>query len=281
MWYQEFDPHPSLAPYIVNFWRIRQSEDCRPLHRERILPDGNPGLMFNWYPIQRSGMDTACHMELGRQVWFVGQKNHSVDYQFPEHLPTLTWGVRFHPAGCRAFSSVAMQELVDQVVEAREVFGPGVEELIGFDQERLDASFVVSWLNHYFLRLLVPYQTPLLVTSSMASVLQRQQVPIHQLASLHRMSARQVERYFQGYVGLSPKRFSTVNRFNRMVCQFDHMNEACLASLSAEAGYFDTIHMRREIRRICGIGVQTLLNHGQDKMRPILTELIRKRMQWS
>ena len=172
-----------------------------------------------------------------------------------------------------------MHEVVDQVVLARQIFSADVEELSGFDQEHLSPGFVVQWLNSVFLRSLFPYQTPLLVTTSLASILQQQQVPIHKLASRHRMSARQIERYFQGYVGLSPKRFSSINRFNRMVVQFDQIKEAGLAELSTEAGYFDTIHMRREIRRICGTGIQSLFQGDQHKMRPILNELIRKRMQ--
>lgn len=78
MWYQEFDPHPSLEPYIVNFLRIHLPAGSRLLRREQIHPDGNPGLMFNWYPIQRMDQAGPIQLELDRQVWFVGQKNKSV-----------------------------------------------------------------------------------------------------------------------------------------------------------------------------------------------------------
>lgn len=64
------------------------------------------------------------------------------------------------------------------------------------------------------------------------------------------MSERQLERRFLQRVGLTPKRFASLRRFERAVVLARTAPSLTCAAL--EAGYYDQSHMNREFRRYAG-----------------------------
>ncbi|MCF8238711.1 MAG: helix-turn-helix domain-containing protein [Saprospiraceae bacterium] len=278
MRYQEYLPHPSLRPYIANFW-LMEVESCAGLPRiEQILPDGNASLMFSRNSIQRSCDRHPDWTDLSNRAVFVGQKSKSVQYSFPTDQPVLTWGVRFHSSGVGAFSSLPMHQCTDQLLDATCVFSNDVEEIMLKIMEETSPMVILSALNQFFLSKLISHQTPLLVTSYMTSALQRFPMPIQQLAGQFRMSTRQVERYFKTYVGLAPKTFACIARFNLAILEAADYPDISLYEISNASGYFNTIHMHRESLKICGQRPQIVFQAEQSQMRPIFQHIIRQRL---
>ena len=78
---------------------------------------------------------------------------------------------------------------------------------------------------------------------------------------------RQLHRRFLATVGLGPKLFQSVVRFQRL------LDLACLsplmglAGLAAEAGYADQSHMTREVRSLAGLSPLRLL---QERRVPLV-----------
>jgi len=65
------------------------------------------------------------------------------------------------------------------------------------------------------------------------------------------LSSRQLRRLFDAHVGVGPKTFQRVLRFQRFV---QHADEGVpLARAAADAGYSDQAHMSREVLRMSGV----------------------------
>ncbi len=63
-------------------------------------------------------------------------------------------------------------------------------------------------------------------------------------------SERHLRTVFADVVGMSPKRFSRIDRVRRVL---RHIGEKDLAHLAVEAGYYDQSHMTAEFRRVMGV----------------------------
>ncbi len=278
MRYQEYLPHPSLRPYIVNYWQIVMEPSGFPAPVEQILPDGNASLMFTSNSIRRSFDGEPEGIDLSGRAVFVGQKRKAIQYTFPTDNQVVTWGVRFHPSGVRAFTDLPMHECTDLVMDATDVFSSAVQELMDRIMDQPFSRTILPAMDQFFLSRFRSHQTPLLITTEMASILQRDQHSIQRLAETFRMSTRQVERYFKTYVGLTPKNFSCIARFNLAVLEANPYPDISLAAISHASGYFNTIHLQRETMKICGQRPQVVFEAKQSQMRPLFMHILRQRL---
>ena len=72
---------------------------------------------------------------------------------------------------------------------------------------------------------------------------------IDRLARSAGLGRRQFERRFSEHVGLSPRLFGRIVRFQRAV---RHLGAESGAAIAARCGYADQAHLIREIRRFAG-----------------------------
>jgi transcriptional regulator GlxA family with amidase domain len=171
-----------------------------------------------------------------------------------------------------------MYHCTDQLLDASCVFSHAVNEIMQKIMDEPSPMVILPVLNQFFRSQLMSHHTPLLVTSYMTSALQQLPVPIQQLAGQFRMSTRQVERYFRTYVGLAPKTFSCIARFNLAILEATDYPDISLGEISDASGYFNTIHLHRETMKFCGQRPQIVFQAEQSQMRPIFQHIIRQRL---
>jgi AraC-like DNA-binding protein len=78
------------------------------------------------------------------------------------------------------------------------------------------------------------------------------QIQVHKLADLVGTSVRTLERTFLAEVGLSPKRFIRLVRFQNTIGRVRNQNYRTLAELASDCGYADQPHFIREIKQFTG-----------------------------
>jgi AraC-like DNA-binding protein len=84
-------------------------------------------------------------------------------------------------------------------------------------------------------------------------------VPIERLAHQVGVSRRQFERRFREHVGLSPRLFGRIVRFQRA---FHMLGRESGAAIAAQCGFADQAHLVREVRRFAGV-TPTLLAEAE------------------
>jgi AraC-like DNA-binding protein len=92
------------------------------------------------------------------------------------------------------------------------------------------------------------------------SLLDAADTPIDELARRHRVSRRQLERDFRRCLGVAPRTYARLVRFQRAACAIaDGMP---LAQVAAEHGFADQAHMTRVFGETAGVTPRHLRDGG-------------------
>ncbi len=115
--------------------------------------------------------------------------------------------------------------------------------------EATDAAARVAVVERMLLEL--PYEDDALVTRAatlLASA--HDEVGVRDVAIDLGLSERQLERRFLARIGITPKRFATLRRFERALGRVSAASSLTAAAL--DAGYYDQSHFIRDFRRFTG-----------------------------
>lgn len=223
-------PQAALQPYVSHYWLSRQNVD--PHHT--ILPDGALDLVLE--------VDTC-----GSRAWVYG----TTTTPHPQALrPACHYlGVRFRPGQGRHFLRAAALELTDRQEAAAGLLALDLQDVPELTHDgavfsRLDALLARHLQAH------APLSTPL--DEAIRAMERRHGVlPVTTAAALQGKSLRQFERDFRETVGVSPKLFARIQRFQRARVLLAHTSLS-LADVAAELAYTDQSHMSHEFRRFAG-----------------------------
>ncbi|HJS74692.1 MAG TPA: DUF6597 domain-containing transcriptional factor, partial [Vicinamibacteria bacterium] len=203
--YREVLPAAPLRRFIECYWFLRAPE-AKPSGAQPILPDGCMEIVFHLgAPFRRCHLEGRTETQPARML--VGQMDHHVTV-LPGG-PVDVVGVRFQPSGAHPLFRFPMWELRNELVPLGDVADvPECLDEIPLERRAraLDAMFLPRFQNEPtaddgFER-------------AVARVVEREgRVSVDGLSKGLGVSARQLERTFRERVGLGPKRFANVLRF--------------------------------------------------------------------
>jgi AraC-like DNA-binding protein len=245
-------PVPPLSEVVELFWySAREAAAIRGAVREAILPDGCAHLVFNLsenrvriYRQIESDKLTA----LGGSI-FCGPQ--SSPYAI---MPTAAdvIGVLFRPGGVFRLLSAPTEEFKNAQVPLEVIVGGSDlrDELIAartpaarflllekFLLRRLQRSLPLHRAVHYAVRAFE--QDSFL---SVAAVLKR-----------IGLSERRFSRIFSEHVGLTPKLFQRIRRFQRAMASLPSSGEVDWAGTATAVGYYDQAHLINDFRTFSSV----------------------------
>ncbi|AZA84054.1 AraC family transcriptional regulator [Chryseobacterium lactis] len=240
MKYRELKPTIALEPYIHSFWELKGDETDSQW--ERNFPDGCPGLVINLGNecITDNGV---LRMDFGK-TYAVGTMTSFKDSFIEEG--THLFGVCLKPASFSNFYSfAALNELTGKTVQFEKSNSFSIEKLI-----RNPADY----LNSFFVNRLQTTHNGLL--QSVIADIHRSngQLSIDHLAKRNFVTVRWLERNFKTYIGITPKAYSNIVRFqNAFALIKSSSNEQSLLDIAFECGFYDHSHLANEIKRNTGV----------------------------
>ncbi|MBI4888511.1 MAG: helix-turn-helix transcriptional regulator [Acidobacteria bacterium] len=216
------------------------------MKRVELLPDGTLGLLF-----QITDGSVARPGSRDGNLYVVGTRTTAL-YKTTQAVP-LAVMLRFRPGTASAILGVPAQQLTDRIV--------GLEDLWGADGRHLRRTMLsvaeipdmIALLQATIeARAIRAGQSPSLHLAQQAvSLITRRPTPISvaDLAARLEVTTRHLRRVFTTEVGIGPKEFLRVIRFQRAAGAAAPQN---WASVAAEAGYYDQAHMIRDFRALTG-----------------------------
>ena len=173
-----------------------------------------------------------------------------------------TFTISFTPTGFSQLFGITMSDFAGNGVDARGVLGLGIQDL----RERLgnESEFegMVAHANQFLVPLVQRCKaTPdrffhLLQFSNLEKFNHVESVD--NWVSATGLSVRQFERRFNCAVGVSPKRYLRVRRFQRALKMKDSVDRLTWGQVAAECGYYDQMHLVREFKDLGGEAPSTL-----------------------
>lgn len=244
MSYRQVKPHHALADYIDAFWTT--SGNGRKLMTEKILPDACVDIIFNLGDDCKTDNGTF-NLENGK-AYLVGTMKH---FKLVEIKPeTKLLGIRFKPAAFSAFCKfTSLHQVTDRTIALEKKLSPDFNQII---------SKSTNYLNQFFLNKLTHPKHILLPVIADVNYC-KGQISVTELAKRHFTTTRQLERSFKQHVGITPKEFISLVRYQFVLSAIQHKSaEKSLLDVAFEHGYYDHAHLANELKRYTGVAPSKL-----------------------
>ncbi|MCE9674028.1 helix-turn-helix domain-containing protein [Myxococcus stipitatus] len=258
MLYTSHAPMAPLADFVEYYWSLGDV----PAHaRERIVPSGTLELVVNLHEDEIRVYDpvdpTRCRRFSGAVVSGAYRSYFVIDTR--EHTSIV--GVHFRPGGARAALGLPPGELADTHVDLETLWG-GRARLL---RERLCSARTPGERFRLLEEALL---------SSLRAMPERQRAMHFALERLARggssvgdvaaelgLSRRRFIELFTADVGITPKLFGRVRRFQRALAMTERPRVPAWSQLALECGYFDQSHMSRDFMDFSGLSPAAFLRH--------------------
>lgn len=227
--YCEYPPAPALRPFVACYWTLAGAGG----QPERVLPDGRAELVVH----------LGDSFENQARALFIGQQRQAVLLRPLGRVDVF--GVRFRPAGASAFFRIPQSELASRIVP---LAGVGAT---AWESEMYDAPSTAlrcQRTDAFLLRRPSPSPPSARI---LAAIQAPPGTPIELLAARAGVSRRQLEREFLHAVGLPPKTWTRIVRFQHALAL--RRAGRPWASVALSAGYYDQAHLIGDCRRITGL----------------------------
>ncbi len=244
MKYRKVKPYKELEPYIHFYWELKGNEVERQW--ERVFPDGCAGIVMN--------LGDACltdngsfSMEFGK-TYIVGAMTSFKDSFIDADTHLI--GVCLKPATFANFYNYAPQnELTNDTVE--------FEKSNSFNIDKtFDNPF--NYFDKFFSERIKSKNNQLQsVINDIHATNGR--ISIYELSKRNFTTVRQLERNFKKFIGLSPKEYSNIIRFQNALGLIKNPDRnRSLLEIAFECGYCDHSHLTHEIKRNTGLSPSQL-----------------------
>ena len=253
--YLEHRPEAQLLPWVRMLWYVRAPE---AVGRERVLPNGDVQIVINLAREHCAGCREGEAEFKQAPALLVGtQRCYSVIDS--TDLKEMV-GVVFRPGGIRRFVAEPADEFRFAETALEDVWG-GVALL----RERLlEASDVVAKFavleQELAVRLRVEEVHPgfLLAMRELRAASQRgTNVSVSEMSRVTGYSTRRLGQLFGEEIGVGPKMFARILRFQRAVKRLHRGSEMRWDALALECGYGDQSHFANDFREFSGVNPTT------------------------
>lgn len=240
MGYWEERPVDVLRPYVAALWIW---EGVAPPDSYRVLPDGCIDIIFS---------STRAENRDAHRLDVVGTMTRCLVVS-RVGLP-IVLGVRFRPGGALPFLDCPASEITDAHLSLEEMWGQDANRLLCRLGECVSVSERLSLIQRALLERIdgaFPEDKRMMYAARHIAADPRFS-NLDNLASDMGLSPRQFRRRFEAEVGIGPKRFGRVIRFQRCL-QMVLQRGGRWADLAYEHGYCDQAHLIRDFKEFTGL----------------------------
>jgi AraC-like DNA-binding protein len=247
-------PGPRLSPFVKLLWASDQAASPWSVAggRERVLPTGGMHLVFRLsdHPLRLfNDINDPIGYRVGHTI--VGGARASF-YVREISQPVSSVGAQLRPGAAELLFGVPAGELAGRHTPLEDLWGPSAVEA----RERLgEAGGLQRQLDVFEALLAARLPTVRGLHPAVAQALARftTTADVRQAVKESGYSHRRFIALFQHGLGLTPKLYCRVLRFQEALEQVAGRTAASLVEVALDAGYSDQAHFNREFREFAGV----------------------------
>ena len=250
-------PSPQLIEYIQYYWLL----ECTPSPEEsihRVMPTGLPELMINYGDRLICSGDEPDTVQ--PRMHFCGQRN--TFYQVKQTGHTRILSALFTPLGALHFFHSSFSGLLNRSVSLNDMFPADSERLYDMLCSAPCSSGKIGILESFILeKMNKRYRKDYFLVNEIISGIKDAKgvITIDQICHRFGVNSRSLERRFDEYIGMPPKSFLRIVRFQNVLDSYPDYSGS-LTELSLDCGYYDQSHFIREVREFSGFSPQELFS---------------------
>ena len=256
-------PSPPLSQYVDFFWYY---DDLASDHnREHVLPDGSFELIINLEdrPRKLFHRDNAERYDSFRRAWLSGAQSQYLVIDVLQGASMM--GAHFKPGGIAPFLQCPAGETSERVTELDAIWGALASEL----RERLLAApnpqTKFRMLEQFLLKRLLSQQRVTNGERRVSWAVQRfmQQPELQNIGAVAAelgVSHKHFIEQFRARVGVTPKLFCRIRRFQQVLAQIGSKGRVEWAGVAYSTGYFDQAHFVHDFQGFAGLNPTAYLS---------------------
>ena len=262
-----FETHDINAPFSEYVESIFHFKGFTPDHSiERVVPTGHVFVIFELDGMQRNTFDNETLEPNGRfrKAWVSGIHRNYISIS--AHQDSEMFVMQFKAYGAYPFLQLPMDQLADRVVPASDILD-GQLEVLREDIATAPTSaekFSVAerWLESRDHQKSAP---PVSVVA-VAKLLQQQPASkLNEIVNSYDGTQKHLISQFKKFVGLTPKQYQRVLRFNDVFTQMQNDQFLSWSDLAHHCGYSDQSHFIREFKHFSGFNPESFLKQEFDE----------------
>jgi AraC-like DNA-binding protein len=261
--YQEFAPCPSLQPYVDRYWLVEAGAfDTFPVE-QLIVPNGLDALVLHYTRQRPTLLQQAGGQTTLPNNYILVQPRGSYSICIQDHAGVV--GVFFRAGALRYLLAECLSQLAGRIIELETVWGNAtrqiseqLQEVVPPQQIKVLEAFLLSRLSKL---------VPKLSHADYALQLINQRagaISLGQLTATLRVSRQFIAREFQEKMGISPKLYCRVTRFNAAHRFLLANPKANWLDITYLFGYYDQSHLIKDFRQFTGLSPQCFTNMTTD-----------------
>ncbi|MBC8110295.1 MAG: AraC family transcriptional regulator [Verrucomicrobia bacterium] len=248
-------PSQPLRPYFDRYWIMRSDPYTEHLVEFPPVLQHNIALMLNDTSSWKMGTPSQPN-QIDSSFVMAGQQTEVVRVPFPLVCDNI--GVQIKPTGIYGLWGIPAHKMTEHFFDVRDVLNRAdatrlVEQLINeSNDEKLFALLDKFMLGQLQKRRVNDRHLKKIVFAQQQLVFSNGNACISKLAAQLCCSTRTLERYFDDYLGLPPKEFAKLVRFNKTIYLLDKEKKSLKEVIDA-LSFTDYSHLHKDFRSIMGI----------------------------
>src|SRR5262245_2144562 len=246
-------PRPALRPFVRNVWLIddRAAPRTPEPTLEHVLPRGGMHLVFRLSNERLRVFDPTHRRELTFGPVVVGGARSSF-YLKDISAPTHSVGVELLPGACRLLFGASAAEFAERHVQLDDIWGGEAASALDQILAARDPERQMEVLESILAARLPEVRG---LHPAIAQALERLTgtSSVREIVTASGYSHRGFVARFREAVGLTPKLYSRLLRFQKALQRFEADPNASWVDLAFDAGYSDQAHFIREFREFAGL----------------------------
>ncbi len=254
--FQFYKPCKLLQPYVRYYWVFKSNQSLNTL----TFPVGCPQIIFHkQVPLYIPELNTTQY-----KLTISGQVNFSSHLYADGNVEMIV--IVFYPHTMRLFTSIPTSLFYNKEVAGYSIENKELKELYTRISDSEDDALCISYIEKWLLSQIADssYETMYgtkRIDAVMREILIHHRTSVTELSSIACLSKKQFERSFNSLVGVNPKEYIRIVRFQKALAYMQNVSEKeiNLAQIAYASGYADQSHFIREFKKFCGYTPMSLL----------------------
>ncbi|MDE7418894.1 MAG: helix-turn-helix transcriptional regulator [Muribaculaceae bacterium] len=245
-------PREELREFVRYYWVLESNEPFSIL----TFPIGCPQIIFHRKtPLYIPELDKSQD-----PFTISGQVNFPAHLQSDGNLEMIV--AVFYPHAISQFINIPPSAFYNLEISGYDLENRQLDDIASCIFDSNNHSECINILENWLLRNLKPSLNIKRTANSIYQLITNPTITIQKLADTACLSRKQFERIFLDSVGMNPKEYAKIVRFQRSIWSMQ-CGDRNFAGIAAECGYSDQSHFIREFKSMTGMTPKTLLTYCQ------------------
>ena len=252
-------PSAALQRYIRYFWMLEEDKVCNEAKTFKIIADGCPGLIFQENPnsFLDSGKRKLPQLFIHGLTSSSSQKTTYGEYN--------NIGVYFQPDAIKSIFGIDAYALTDSYIDLNDVIKNNLaEQLLNEAETTKRVAILADFIAQRIINNKYPENPK--VSYAIAKLNIEKEDSLHKIQSALNLSARSLERLFKRNVGVSPKLFYRICRFQAALATVRSLNFKAFTQVAYQHAYADQSHFIREFKEFVGATPTQFLSRADEQL---------------